>query len=107
MAVFYEIPLVLILAIFVHELTHYLFAKWTGDYIKVDFDEGSPTVHFDDNMTYTNQLIMYILAILNGALVIMLFIIYSDDPIVHVITMFIYFFGCKYDIVKLYDLIKN
>lgn len=107
LSVFYEIPLVLALAICVHEITHYFYAKWTGDYIKIDFDDGSPTVHFDDNMTYLNQLVMYLLAIFNGAFVVTLFIIYSNHPMVHVLTLLIYLFGCKYDIIKVYELIKK
>lgn len=89
---------VFILAISIHELTHYLYAKWTGDFIKVDFDEWSPTVHFDDKMTYRHQLYMYSLAILAGAFIIIPFILFSTNGILYLAILLIYLWGCQYDI---------
>ena len=94
----WEILYVLLIAVFVHELTHFLFSLWTGDFLAIDFNEFSPTVHFDDRMTYDNQLLMYGLAILAGTVTLLPFIVRSKHGLMHLITLVIYLFGCQYDI---------
>jgi hypothetical protein len=106
MLVLIELLFVFLMAIFIHELTHYCYALWSGDLIKVNFEDGSPTVHFDDRMTYLNQLLMYGLAILNGFILILLFFIFSLNYQFHLITMIVYFFGCRYDFCQLYRLMS-
>ena len=102
-----QMLIVLFLSIFIHELTHYLFAQWTGDFIKIDFDEGSPTVHFNDQMTIINQLIMYGLAIAAGIFVIIPFIFYTVNGYIHILTLFVYLFGCRYDFYEIINLIQG
>jgi hypothetical protein len=99
-----ELICVLFIAIVIHEITHYIYAVWTQNFIKIDFDEGSPTIHFDDNMSYNDQLIMYMIAIFSGFCVIVAFMLFSKNAIIHVITLIIYLFGCSYDIGQLIQL---
>lgn len=101
-----QMLIVLLLAIFIHELTHYLFAQWTGDFIQIDFDEGSPTVHFDDQMSIGNQLIMYGLAITAGIFVIIPFIFFKVNGFIHILTLFVYLFGCRYDFYEMINILS-
>ena len=107
MFILIEILIVFIFAVIVHELTHYIYTKLTGDFIKVDFDEGSPTIHFNDNMTDSHQIYMYFLAILSGMFVIIPFILFSTNGILHVVTLLIYLWGCKYDIDQILNRLNN
>lgn len=101
MNILLESSLILLMALFFHELTHYIYARWTDNFIKVDFDDWSPTIHFDDKMSSAQQLCMYILAIIAGLFVIIPFIFLSENGSIHVITLLIYLVGCQYDITQI------
>jgi len=107
MRLFIELTGVLLTAIIIHELTHYFYAIKTGDYIKFDFEDGAPTVHFNNDMNYENQLVMYGLAIFNGLIVVIPFIFLSANGIIHILTLFIYLYGCHYDICQVIYLIRQ
>jgi len=107
MRLFIELIGVLLIAIAIHELTHYFYAIKTGDYIGFDFEDGSPTVHFRGDMKYDNQLFMYGLAICNGLIVVIPFIFLSANGIIHFLTLVIYLYGCQYDIRQMFSLINE
>lgn len=102
-----EVLLLLLIAISVHELSHYIYVKLTGDYVKMDFDQGSPTVHFLPTMDKKHQVAMYLSAIFMGMLVIIPFIFLSTNGMVHIGTLIIYLIGCKYDIYQICQLYKT
>ena len=107
MIVLIELIGVLLLAIIVHELTHYFYAIKTGSYLGFDFEDGAPTVHFKDGLNQNSQMTMYGLAILNGLIVIIPFIFLSTNGLIHILTLFIYLYGCHYDLYKMMTLIRQ
>lgn len=85
-----------LLAIIVHELTHVFYTIATGDFIKLTFTSGCLVTHFNPKMNPWHKRNMYLSAIFTGLIVILAAIWYTEDH-VHIISLLIYLYGCKYD----------
>lgn len=103
----FEIIWILLLASIIHELTHYFFSVLTGDYQSIDFDQGSATIHFSDNMSKKNQLWMYGLPIFSGLLFIFVILKGNINEISNIIVLMMYLLGCLFDFHKIVKILGS
>lgn len=96
-----------ILAIIIHEMTHYIYA-WKNNYHPIiEWEEGSPMVTFDSDIPKINRLFMYGLAILTGFIFINIFLSWNNDKYIYILILFIYLIGCSYDFQKIISIILD
>jgi hypothetical protein len=105
--IFLEICLAVTLSVVIHELVHYIIVMLSGYPYKFDFEDWSPTIHFSDELSKSTQIYIYLSAIASGLIVIILFVIFSPNRIIHIISFVVYIWGCYHDIHKLFDLMSN
>jgi hypothetical protein len=90
-----------LIAIIIHEITHYIYAWKTGHHPIIEWEEGAPTVTFDSDMPKIDQLFMYGLAIFTGFLFINILMSWSINGYIYIVTIIIYLIGCGYDFQQL------
>lgn len=97
-----KLVIIFILAITIHELTHYIYAYWYHYNPKLEWEQGTPMITFDQNMSNSQQIIMYGSAILTGFIFINLFLSYQSNKYVYLIIIGLYLVGCGYDLYQLF-----